>query len=733
MAKRKAKSPVNDQLKRIKDHYAAAVEAWRDQYERGRDEVAFCDSENQWDAQDRMARENKGRPCITVDRMTPFLDQLANDQRQNRQAIDVHPVDDHGDVETAEVISGLIRHIEYDSNADVAYDTGFMAMLRGGIGFIRVYLDYCEPTSFDQDIKIGRIEDPFRVYLDPNSTEPDGCDAMWGCIESDMTLEEFKRRFPNADSTNAQSQEWQSLGPDDRIFLADKDRPVRVLEYFEKEGQDITLCLLPDGSIVKKEDVPEGIVPKRERTSTVYTVKQTFANALEILEETTFPGEYIPIIPIYGQELITDGKRQYFGLVNRLMGVQKMVNYQKSSLVETIALAPKAPWLIAAESVEGFERQWESANTANYAYLPFNAMDERGNALPVPQRVMGEPAIAAIAGTLQGSEEDLKAVTGMYDPSMGREASGQSGVAIRSLQHQGQLGNFHFQDNLSRSIRHLGRIIIGLIPLIYDAPRTVRIVKEDDTQETIRINEQQQDPKQGKPLIYDLTAGKYDVVVTSGPSYSTRRAENLAVMMDMMRALPPQVSMVLADLVVSQMDTPIAKQIQERLKKMLPPQLQDDPQNGQPPIPPQVQAQMQQLGEHAQQQEAAMHDLMNQLARAKQEKESKQAEIDARIKVAEISAEASVTVAEMNAKSKADSAMLSAQLDRFQSILDAFIAKDATLDDHAHEYAMASDPAVNGQMQMGQPAPSQPPAMPSAGGKPIDLSGGSPAGDSSPV
>lgn len=726
MARKKAQNPDDELLQRIKERYRTGIEAWRDQYERGKAEVAFCDGRNQWDDKDRMAREGQGRPCLTVDRMTPFIDQLANDQRQNRQSITVHPVDDNADVDTAEIISGLIRHIEYDSNADTAYDTGFLGQLRGGIGFLRLYLDYCDYSGFDQDIKIARVEDPFRVFIDPSSTAPDGADAMWACVETPMAMDEFKRRFPAADSASAQSQEWESLSGDDRVFLTgDKDRPVRVLEYFEKVGSDSVICLLRDGTVCKESEVPEGQVPMRKRTVTNYTIKQVFANALEILDQTTFPGEMIPIVPIYGQELITEGKRHYFGLVTRLMGIQQIVNYQKSSLVETIALAPKAPWLIAKESVEGYEREWEQANNSLYAYLPFNATDTRGNSLPMPQRVMGEPAIGAIAQTLAGTEEDLKAVTGMYDPTLGnRSDSGQSGVAIRSLQHQGQMGNFHFQDNLSRSLRQLGRIIIGIIPLVYDAPRTIRIVKEDDTQDTIRINEAHTDSKTGKPMIYDLTTGEYDVVVSSGPSYATRRQENLAVMMDMMRSLPPQVAMVLSDLVVSQMDTPIAKQIQERLKKMLPPQLQDDPQ-GHPPIPAPVQAQMQQMGQHMQQQDAAMHDLMNQLDAAKSALASKEADIEAKVRVAEIQAEASIQVAAINGASKADLATLQANVDKAQSLLDAFIAKDAQLGDQAHEFAMSQTPPPMAPTMNGQAPPAMPPTQPGPNGPP---NAGPPAG-----
>jgi hypothetical protein len=307
MAAAKMDRAESELISRIKDRFKQATSATESQRSRSQEEVAFCDPENQWDQMDRETRKTKGIPCLVVDRMTPFLDQVANDQRMNRQAIDVHPVDDKADVKTAEVIKGLIRHIEYDSNADFAYDTAFMCVLRGGFGFVRLYLDYAGPESFEQEIKIGRVPNPFEVFLDPFSIEPDGSDANWAIVIQDLSKEEYKEKFPNSDLARMSSAEWQTVGNGNSEWIG-RDS-VRMVEYFEKVRTKRTICQLGDGTVVEEAQVPEGASITAKRDSYKTEVKHYVCNAVEKLAETTFPGEWIPIVPVYGQELIIDGQR----------------------------------------------------------------------------------------------------------------------------------------------------------------------------------------------------------------------------------------------------------------------------------------------------------------------------------------------------------------------------------------------------------------------------------------
>lgn len=624
---RKKDVPTNDVVTRVRERYAQAANAYREERVRSLEEVAFCDPENQWDPQDKQKRKGKGRPCLTVDRMSPFLDQIANDQRMNRQSIDVHPVDDQGDVETAKIIKGLIRHIEYDSNADYAYDTAFMSVLRGGFGFIRVYLDYCSPDSFDQDIKIGRVPNAFDAMIDPASTEPDGSDMDWAILQQDLSKEEYKRAFPNSDLANASSSAWRSIGDGAPDWINATKETVRIVEYFEKVRTKKTIYQLGDGTV--SDSVKAGAVVVSKRDSYKTTVKHYVVNAVEVLAETVFPGEFIPVFPVYGQELVIDGQVQHTGLVRKMMDVQKMVNYWKSAQTEMIALAPKAPWVGPRGFRGDMEKEWAAANRENYSTLEYEPVIVQGQVMPPPNRNVQEPAIQAITHALVGTEEDLKAVTGIYDPALGnRGDAAQSGVAIRNLQHQGQMGNFHFADNLSRSIRHLGRVLVSIIPLVYDTPRTVRIVGIDDEHSMVRINEDAgETTKDGKPVVYDLQTGKYDVVVTSGPSYATRRQENLMVMLDMMKNMIPQQSMLITDLVAGQMDTPVAREISDRLKKMLPPQLQDQKEGEQAQIPPQIAQQMQGLSQQHEQLVQALQAANDELEQLRSGQQVKAAEM----------------------------------------------------------------------------------------------------------
>lgn len=704
--KKPAVSPDEELIQRVKDRDKQARDYYADQWEQSREDTAFCDPANQWKDTDRRNREGKGIPCLVVDRMTPFIDQIANDYRMNRQGCEAHPVDDKGDTHTAEVISGLIRHIEYDSKADYAYGTSFLQMLRGGVGYFRLYLDYENPESFDQCIKIGRIPDWENVIFDPSSTEPDGSDANWAIVFQDLTEDEYKEQFPGSDLAEASSHQWRSM--QDQGWGNAGAKTIRVAEYYEKERTKRTLCKLEDGSIVEEKAVPKNedgsptvpIVQKRDSYKT--EIKHYVLNAFEKLAETTFPGEWVPVFPVYGQELVIDGKRMYSGLVRRLMDVQKMVNYWKSTQTWLIAIAPKAPWVGPRGFRGDMEKQWELANKEAFATLEYEPVVIQGQMMPPPVRNVQEPAIGAITNALMGTEEDLKAVTGMYDPAMGRGESNQSGVAIRNLQHQGQMGNFHFLDNANRTRGHLYRVIVDLIPYIYDTPRTLRIIGVDDTQDTVQVNQQtdKRNPETGEPMVYDLTAGRYDVVVSVGPSYATKRAENLAVMMDMVKALPPDQAALISDLIASQMDTPIAKEISDRLKKTLPPQFQDEGKDGkQQPIPPQIQQQMQALMQQHEQLTQALHqaqdELDQQMVKVRGEAEQQKLELDSKERIALLNAQTQITIAELQAASKEAQFGLQQELDFIKHRMSDLLARDMH-EAQESEQEESAEPAMAG-------------------------------------
>ena len=675
-------TPEEELVKRIKERIKSAEAYYSDQWEQSKEDTAFCDPAKQWDEQDKRTRDAEGIPSLVVDRMTPFIDQIANDYRQNRQGCEAHPVDDQGDVQTAEIISGLIRHIEYDSKADYAYQTSFLQMLRGGLGYYRLFLDYETPESFEQSIKIGRIPNWEDVIFDPASIEPDGSDANWAAIFHELTEDEYKEQFPGTDLAEASSNQWKNI--QSQGWGNASTKTIRVCEYWEKTREKKTILKLEDGTVVDEKNLPEGAIPVSKRLTFQTVVKHYVVNAVEKLAETTFPGQWIPVFPVYGQELVIDGVRRYSGLVHRIKDVQKMVNYWKSTQTWLIAIAPKSPWVGPRGFTGNMTQQWANANRKAYSTLEYEPVIIQGQVMPPPQRNVQEPAIGAITNALMGTEEDLKAVTGMYDPAMGRGDSNQSGIAIQKLQNQGQQGNFHFLDNANRTRGHLYRVMVDLIPYIYDTARTLRIIGVDSTQKTVQVNQEtgKRDPKTGKPLLYDLTTGRYDVVVSVGPSYATKRQENLNIMIELVKHLPPDQAGLISDLIASQMDTPIAKEISDRLKKTLPPQFQEpeEGQEQQQQIPPQVQQQMQALSQQHEQLVQALHqaqdELDQQTMKIHAERDMKQMELDSKEKIALLDNETKLQIAQLQAQHESAQFGLEQELKYIQTRMEALEVRE---------------------------------------------------------
>lgn len=584
-----------DLLTLARTQFKQAAEAEREIREAALEDIKFC-AGDQWPEEVKKDRAQDGRPCLTINRMPQFKRQITNDQRQNRPAIKVHPVDDNGDPETAKVIQELIRHIEYNSNAEAAYDTAFDFAVGGGFGFYRVVTEYADAMSFDQEILIKRIRDPFTVYKDPASQEPDGSDMTYAFVVEDLTSEEYKERFPK--SKVASLEDFGGLGVAGPDWM--QNGKVRIAEWFRLVYEEKEIYLLANGTVTAADEfkkflasqglkeAPEGAI-KDKRTAKVPVVKWKMMNGIEFLEERDWIGKYIPIIPVIGEEIYVDGKLTLKGIVRDSKDSQRMYNYMKSSEAETIALAPRAPYIGAEGQFKGKEAAWRTAHKKNHAYLEYVPVSHAGNLAPPPQRQVYEPAIQAITMAGQAAAEDLKATTGIYDAALGGRSNETSGIAIQRRNQQAQTSNFHFVDNLTRSLRHTGRILVDLIPKVYDAPRAARIIGEDGQQEVIRLNEPFQ--HRGEQKLYDVTTGQYDVVIEVGPSYATKRQEAVAVMMEL-SAKVPQIAQGAMDLLVGQMDIPNSQELKERLRKMLPPGLADD--KDQKPVPPEVQAQMQQ-------------------------------------------------------------------------------------------------------------------------------------------
>lgn len=624
-----------DVLKEAHKRMQLAAEAEADNRRAALEDQEFR-AGKQWPDNIMADRNSDGRPCLVINRIPQFIQQITNDQRQNRPSIKVYPVDGKGDVETAKIIQGLVRHIEYDSNADVAYDTAFDSAATGGFGYIRVLTDFVDPLSFDQDILIKRVRNPMSVYFDPYSQEPDGSDANWGFIVDDLSEEEYKLKYPK--SKLASMDDWESIGNQEPSWFPDSN--ARIAEYFYREVEEKEIALLQTGETVLAKDADPAMVI-RTRMTMVPMIKWCKINGVEILEETEWLGKWIPIIPVYGNDMYVNGRRILEGIVRNAKDSQRMYNYWASAETEAIALAPRTPFIAAEGQIEGYEKDWKSANRKNQSVLLYRPVSLAGTPVPPPTRNVFEPAVQAITGARMLASEDLKATTGIYDAALGARSNETSGVAIQRRNQQAQTSNFHFIDNLTRSLRHVGRILVDLIPHVYDTARTARIIGDDGEQEIVQLNT----PfvKNGKSFLYDLSVGEYDVIVDVGPSYATKRQEAVQSMLDMSKAYPP-IAQFAGDLMIKNMDWPGAQEIAERIKKMLPPQLQDQ-KEGQPPIPPEVQQQMQQMSQMVEQ-------LTQQLQKAQDERDQKTLELESkeRIEFAKLETQATIELARLQSK-----------------------------------------------------------------------------------
>jgi len=532
------------------------------------------------------------RPCLTINKLPQHVHQVTNEQRMNRPGIKVIPADDKADVDVADVFNGVIRHIEYISDADVAYDTACENQVSYGEGYIRLLTEYCDEDTFDQDIKIGRIRNSFSVYMDPLIQDPTGADAKWCFVTEDLPKAEYERLYPDA----APISTLMSLGVGDQsIAQWIGENTIRIAEYFYIEYEKQTLNLYP-GNRTAFSGTPEDKnlrmtfgKPIRSREADRKKVKWCKINGYDILEEREWAGAYIPVVRVVGNEFEVDGQMYVSGLVRNAKDAQRMYNYWVSQEAEMLALAPKAPFIGYGGQFEGYEQQWKTANTNNWPYLEVNpdVTDGQGAVLPLPQRAQPPMASSGLLQAKAGAAEDIKSATGQYNASLGMTSNERSGKAILARQREGDIGTYHYVDNLARAIRHIGRQLVDLIPKIYDTERIARIIGEDGEPSTVKMNPMQEEPvkrivdQEGVLIekIYNPAVGKYDVRVITGPGYATKRQEALESMAQLLQG-NPQLWQVAGDLFVKNMDWPGAQDLAKRFKKTIDPKVladEDDP------------------------------------------------------------------------------------------------------------------------------------------------------------
>ena len=553
------------------------------------DDLKFSHGE-QWPTIVRQSREDPTqqggpRPCLTVNKLNQYIHQVVNDSRQNSPSIDTRPVDSKADEEVSEILDGIIRHIQDQSNAAIAYDTAIDFSVRAGLGYIRVLTDWQERNPMMQDIFIRRVINPFSVFMDPDSIEPDGSDARWCAVVDELGKDDFDEQYPDA---QFETFDIDTIGLDASDWYPDKGKKVRVAEYFRKVEMPDVLLQLSDGTVCYKSDLPKGLPPSvtvaRERKASKCVVEWYKLSGLAILDRGTFPSRWIPVVPVIGEETLIGEQRLFTGLVRPARDAQMIYNYMQSAAVERVALAPIPPVVAAVGQVEDFQGEWVGNNNVKVAR--YNPTTVAGQPVPPPMRPPAPDVPTGFLAIANRAEQDVQTALGMYNASLGAPSNEKSGRAIMARQREADVSTFHYIDNLARSIRHVGKIIVDLIPKIYDTQRVARIIGVDGSVTSAMI-----DPRQPEPVreyademgeirkIYNPGVGTYDVTVNVGPSYTSKRQEAAEAMMQMVQAVP-QLMPVIGDLMIRNMDWPGADDIADRLQKTLPPNLREEDESG---------------------------------------------------------------------------------------------------------------------------------------------------------
>ena len=613
----------DDLIREAREQYRIAFDAELYNRMQAEEDLKFAALE-QWDEAIARERRRNGRPALVMDRLGQIVRQVTGDGRLNPPGIKVRPVDNGSDPATAETLNGLIRNIEGASNAETAYITALESAARCGMGFLRIRHDYTDDDSFDMELRISAVRSPFAVLFDPFCEDFVKADAEYAFVSDLIPTEDFKKKYPNASLAdwdgNGSVGEWSGW----RIANA-----VRVAEYWKRSMRRRKLLQLGDMAVVDITDMDAAEVKllaqtrgvHREREADVPFVTMHLINGVEELEEPyEWPGRYIPVVPVWGEQVEFGGRTVRRGIIRAGRDAQIRYNAAVSAVTEYTMSMNKGKRILTPDMVAGHEGEWANAHLSTRPYLLLNATGEAN----VPfggAEIQAVPPPAGLLADVQLAAQDIEAATGVYRENLGKESNAVSGRAILSRQREGDVGSFLYVDNLARAVSQVGRILVDTIPRIYDTPRTIRVLGEDGSTDFAPINTW--DPATGR-VINDLSQGRYDVVASTGPAFSTRREEGREFIMAAVQA-NPQVMQIGGDILMGMMDAPGAEEIAKRMRKLAVAQGLAEPEEGeQPPPPPPPDPNM----------------LLAQAEMAKAQASQMKAQADAQVKMAELQLEA---------------------------------------------------------------------------------------------
>lgn len=546
---------------------------------------ANADPDNGWQWPDdlRKDREKNKRPALTVNKVAQYVALITNNARQNKPSINIRPMGQEASYQAAQIYEGLMRHIEYISSAQNIYDDATESQVEGGVGYWRIIQKYTDDDTFDQEILIAPVKDHLSVLLDCDIKQKDGSDARYGFIFDDLPQKEFERQYPDIDPQLVVAAGTGLNETDDWV----RDGNIRVAEYYRILEKNDKLIHLEDenGEVAefKLSSIPAKYRKRWEEAGDNVKSRDITSKQLEwykiagahIIDRRELKGKYIPIIRVIGKERVIEGRLERKGHVRALKDAQRMYNYNTSAQVEAAALATKTKWIVATDAIAGNEVAWNNANRDNAAYLTYKHKDEDGVEFPPPQRIDPAEAVPAYVEGMKIAAAEMEMASGQMAAQQQNPLVERTPRAIDAREQKGETSTYHFIDNLAIAIRQTGRVILDLIPHIYDTERVIQILGKDGSQTNVQVKPDLDQSYQEEKIdevvtnvLFNPKVGKYEVESDVGPAYASQRQEAWNAFTQLIASDTALIN-VIGDLAFLAADFPMADKIAERIKRQI--------------------------------------------------------------------------------------------------------------------------------------------------------------------
>lgn len=531
----------------------------------------------QWDATAKSKR--LGRPCYTFNRVIGAVNQAIGEQRQVRPSGKVRAASKDAAAPTAEVFGGIIRNIEACSRAENIYDNQFKYAIAGGFGAWLVEPYYCDDTSFEQDLRIREIANPFSAMWDYNATDPCKRDARWATVAERISREQYEEEYPDFDPLNFQ------VNRDGRGWLTNDG--VRIADYYKKICRQKTIAQLTDGRVVNYDAKAKRILDElselgsdiqvpsvelvggkpRTRKVDIYSVVWCKVDGANVLEgPIEYKWRYIPVVRLPGRYVNIEGKQILQSIIRHAKDPQRTYNYHRSTMVETAAMTPRSPYLVTPAMIKGFEDEWRTLNAVNRPYLKFNLDKDAVASGGMPKREQAPDVPQALIMLAAQDAEDIKQATGYVNPALDQpqQQGPESGVALGKRMQASDSGSYEFLDNLGKAIQLTWDICIDIIPTVLDTARIVRTIGADGIEDYVGVN----GIKDAQGFMHKLAEGRYDCTVTLGPAFATARMESLSTLLEASEKVPI-IGQVAPDLIAKNIDVRDGEELHKRVRHEL--------------------------------------------------------------------------------------------------------------------------------------------------------------------